>query len=108
MGDDSELGVSFLPTSNLHTPDECKAASEIAGLDTSVQQLLKFAFLFGSLTLQETEQALAASDFVNQFQSTSFFGDLSDISTGFASVRKISLKLLQFVYGSNFKLNMTD
>uniref|UniRef100_A0A7C9E7Z8 GDT1 family protein n=1 Tax=Opuntia streptacantha TaxID=393608 RepID=A0A7C9E7Z8_OPUST len=85
MGDDSELGVSFLPTSNLHTPDECKAASEIAGLDTSVQQLFKFAFLFGSLTLQETEQALAASDFVNQFQSTSFFGDLSDISTGFAS-----------------------
>jgi len=79
MGDDSELGVSFLPTSNLHTPDECKAASEIAGLGTSVQQLLKFAFLFGSLTLQETEQALAASDFVNQFQSTSFFGDLSDI-----------------------------
>ncbi|KAJ8436594.1 hypothetical protein Cgig2_031535 [Carnegiea gigantea] len=84
MGDDSELGALFLSTSNLHKADECKAI-EIAGLDTSVQQLLKFAFLFGSLTVQGTEQALAASDFVNKFQSTSFFGDLNDISTGFAS-----------------------
>lgn len=85
MDDHCEFGPSFLSTSNLSTTDEREAASQITGLETSVQQLLKFAFLFGSLAVQGNEQAIAASDVVNKFQSANFFGDLSDISTGFAS-----------------------
>ncbi|GAB2296753.1 Protein pam71, chloroplastic [Dionaea muscipula] len=64
-------------------------ASRIDALDphsnTAFCQLLKYSILFGSLTLHGSQQALAASDFTSGLQSVNFFGDLNDISTGFAS-----------------------
>ena len=59
--------------------------------NTSFRGYLKFFLLFGLLTLEGTQQAIAGSDFASGLQSISFLGDLGDISTGFASVRKISL-----------------
>ena len=59
--------------------------------NTSFRSYLKFFLLFGLLTLEGTQQAIAGSDFASGLQSISFLGDLGDISTGFASVRKISL-----------------
>lgn len=62
---------------------------------------LKFVLLFGYLTLQGSHQALAGTDFASGFQSIPYLGDFGDISTGFASVRRISLYLVQlaFYYG---------
>ncbi|XP_050221672.1 GDT1-like protein 1, chloroplastic [Mercurialis annua] len=47
--------------------------------------LLNFMLLFGYLTLQGSQQALAGTDFAGGPQSIPFLGDLGDISTGFAS-----------------------
>jgi len=66
--------------------------SPIANSNLSVR-LLKFMMLFGFLTLKHSYPALAASDFSNAFSSSPTLGDFDDISTGFASVRKISLPL---------------
>lgn len=53
--------------------------------------MLFFAFL----TLQDSyPAAAAASDFATGLNSVPIFGDIGDLSTGFASVRKISLSLL--------------
>ncbi|KAL9269307.1 PAM71, chloroplastic-like protein [Drosera capensis] len=53
--------------------------------ETAFSRLLKYSLLFGSLTFQGVGPALAASDFVSGWQSVNFFGDLNDITTGFAS-----------------------
>ncbi|KAI7979950.1 Cytochrome P450 71A2 [Camellia lanceoleosa] len=55
---------------------------------------LKFVLLFGLFILGGSQQAVAGSDFASGLQSISFFGDLGDVSTCFASVRKISLVAL--------------
>lgn len=60
-------------------------------LDTTLNSFLKSALLCGIFILQGTGQAAAASDLDSGLQSNSFFGDLSDITTGFTSVRIISL-----------------
>lgn len=57
------------------------------------QNQLKFWTLCGFLSLQGSQQALAGSDISSQLQSMASLGDLGDISTGFASVREISLQL---------------
>ncbi|XP_017232037.1 GDT1-like protein 1, chloroplastic [Daucus carota subsp. sativus] len=54
-------------------------------LDTSLNSFLKSALLCGIFILQATGQAAAASDFDSGLQSNSFFGDVSDITTGFTS-----------------------
>lgn len=59
--------------------------------NTSFRSYLKFFLLFKLLNFEGTQPALAGSDFSSGLQSISFLGDLSNISTGFASVRKISL-----------------
>lgn len=64
----------------------------IAHSNLSVR-LLKFMMLFGFLTLKHSYPAHAASDFSSAFSLSPEFGDFDDISTGFASVRKISLPL---------------
>ncbi|KAF5205621.1 Gdt1-like protein 1 protein [Thalictrum thalictroides] len=46
---------------------------------------LKFPMLVGLLTLLDSQQALAGSEFATGFQSLPYLGDLGDISTGFAS-----------------------
>ncbi|KAI3727685.1 hypothetical protein L6452_16303 [Arctium lappa] len=59
--------------------------SKDLSIDTAWNSYLKFMLFFGILTLQDAQSALASSDVANLLQSSSFFGDLSDISTGFAS-----------------------
>ncbi|PWA45364.1 hypothetical protein CTI12_AA518460 [Artemisia annua] len=54
-------------------------------IDTSWNSYLKFMLFFGILTFQDAQNALAGSDVGSLMQSSSFFGDLGDISTGFAS-----------------------
>ncbi|KAK1377138.1 GDT1-like protein 1, chloroplastic [Heracleum sosnowskyi] len=54
-------------------------------LDTKLHNFLKTAVLCGIFILQATGQAASASDFDSGLQSNSFFGDLSDITTGFTS-----------------------
>lgn len=53
----------------------------------------ELALLIGILTFQAHQQAIAATEFTHGLQSPSFFEDLGDINTGFASVRKASLGL---------------
>ncbi|CAH1434284.1 unnamed protein product [Lactuca virosa] len=54
--------------------------------NTSWNSCLKFMLFFGISTLQDSQNAFAVgSDVANLMQSNSFFGDLSDLSTGFAS-----------------------
>ena len=57
----------------------------------SYQSHLKLMMLCGFFTLQGAQQAVASSDIASQLSSISFLGDTGDISTGFASVREISL-----------------
>lgn len=65
---------------------------------TSYGGLLKFMLLFGYLTLQGSQLAVAGTDVASGLQSIPYLGDLGDISTGFASVRRISLHLLQLEF----------
>ena len=59
---------------------------------------LKFLLIFGYLTLQGSRPAVAGTDISIALQSIPYLGDLGDISTGFASVRRISLYLLQLTF----------
>jgi hypothetical protein len=52
------------------------------------QKQLKFMMLCRFFTLHDAKRAVAGSDIASQLQS---IASLGDISTGFASVRKISL-----------------
>ncbi|KNA21136.1 hypothetical protein SOVF_046010 isoform B [Spinacia oleracea] len=83
--DQYDYGASNLSTSNQCREDEIIAAMDISTFDKSTQQLLKFVFLFGILTVQGAEKASATSNVMDNLQLANFFGDLSDISTGFAS-----------------------
>lgn len=56
-----------------------------------VAQILKILLLFGFVTLQGSQPALAAPDLASGLQPIPYLTDLGDISTGFASVKKISL-----------------
>lgn len=56
--------------------------------------LVKFMLFFAFLTLRDSYPAAAASEFATGLNSIPIFGDVGDLSTGFASVRKISLLLL--------------
>lgn len=65
--------------------------------DNGSMGVVKFMLFFAFLTLQDSYPAVAAvaSDFAaTGLNSIPIFGDLGDLSTGFASVRKISLLLL--------------
>ncbi|KAK4842786.1 hypothetical protein QYF36_000054 [Acer negundo] len=55
---------------------------EVGGVDCN---FTKFMMFFGLLTLQGSQAAIAGTDFGSGLQSIPFFGDLGDISTGFAS-----------------------
>ncbi|XP_019168695.1 PREDICTED: GDT1-like protein 1, chloroplastic [Ipomoea nil] len=54
-------------------------------LNISHDNFLKFVSMSGLLALLGTQEAIAASDIATGLQATSIFGDLGDISTGFAS-----------------------
>lgn len=70
---------------------EYHIAPHILASDHSVAGTMKFLLMFGLLTLQGSQPAVALSDIASGLQSVPYLGDLGDISTGFASVRKISL-----------------
>ncbi|XP_071693291.1 GDT1-like protein 1, chloroplastic isoform X1 [Rutidosis leptorrhynchoides] len=54
-------------------------------IDSSWNSYLKFMLFFGIFAFQDAQNALAGSDVASLVQSNSFFGDFSDLSTGFAS-----------------------
>jgi len=96
----------FYNTRSAYGGDECSSTNRTAlskrkNQSTSVLQVLdmpennylKAVVLSGLFTLLFTEQATAASEVATGLQSFPFFGDLGDLSTGFASVRKISQQL---------------
>ncbi|KAK7849251.1 protein pam71 [Quercus suber] len=64
---------------------ECFMATDIPASDHSFGGIMKFLLMFGFLTLQGSQPAVAASDIASGLQSIPFLGDLGDISTGFAS-----------------------
>ena len=66
-------------------------ATNSAVSNTFFHNVLKFIVLSGLLTFQGSQPAVALSDIASGLQSIPSVGDLGDISTGFASVRKISL-----------------
>ncbi|XP_006343910.1 GDT1-like protein 1, chloroplastic [Solanum tuberosum] len=84
-------------TRSAYGVDECSSTNRTALLkrknqSTSVQVLdmpennyLKAVVLSGLFTLLFTQQASAASEVATGLQSFPFFGDLGDLSTGFAS-----------------------
>ncbi|KAL5551888.1 hypothetical protein UlMin_002064 [Ulmus minor] len=53
--------------------------------DNSVGGFVKFMLMFGSLALQGSQPAIAASDIASKLPSIPYLEDLGDISTGFAS-----------------------
>lgn len=56
---------------------------------------MKYLLMLGFLSLHISQPAVALSDIASGLQSIPSLGYLGDISTGFASVRKISLSLMQ-------------
>ncbi|XVE57983.1 hypothetical protein DITRI_Ditri04bG0133300 [Diplodiscus trichospermus] len=60
-------------------------ATNLAVSNTLFNNLLKFMVLFGLLTFQDSQPAVALSDITTSLQSIPYVGDLGDISTGFAS-----------------------
>ncbi|XP_057521648.1 GDT1-like protein 1, chloroplastic isoform X3 [Amaranthus tricolor] len=85
LKDVHDFGASYPSTLNMCRADDIVAAMDTSSLDKRTQQLLKFVFLFGILTFQGVQNASATSSFMDNLQSDNFFGDLSDISTGFTS-----------------------
>lgn len=91
---------------SLHNMDDSCVVPILSGMSNSNRQDLtardtllstasfgnlgKFMFLFGLLTLEGFRPAIAG-DIANGLRSLPYFQDLGDISTGFASVREISL-----------------
>lgn len=57
----------------------------------SFGDIMKFLLMLGLLTLQGSQPAVAVSDVASGLQSIPYLGEVGDISTGFASVRKTSL-----------------
>ncbi|RDX92070.1 Protein PAM71, chloroplastic, partial [Mucuna pruriens] len=76
---------SLAHISNLKFPSAPPLVSSSTAITNSSIGLLKFMLLFGFLTLQDSYPALAASDFSSALNSFPIFGDIGDISTGFAS-----------------------
>ncbi|OIV94927.1 hypothetical protein TanjilG_22124 [Lupinus angustifolius] len=67
---------------------ECDLAPQIVSsdIDNSTNGLLKFMMFFGLITLQHSyPAAAAASDFATGLSTLPIFGDIGDLSTGFAS-----------------------
>ncbi|KAJ6812661.1 GDT1-like protein 1, chloroplastic [Iris pallida] len=52
---------------------------------TEIYTGLKMMLLIGLFTVQGSQQAIAATELANGMQPLAYFGDLGDISTGFAS-----------------------
>ncbi|XP_044487557.1 GDT1-like protein 1, chloroplastic isoform X2 [Mangifera indica] len=73
----------------LHTKNssrrEYHIATDIISSCSSFGSIMKFMMLFGSLTLQGSQPAIAGTDFSSGLQSIPYIGDLGDIFTGFAS-----------------------
>ncbi|RVX04223.1 GDT1-like protein 1, chloroplastic [Vitis vinifera] len=86
-----DFGFSDKSPAKINYKRENHTTRSIPVLDTSMGGLLKFMLVFGFLTLQDSQQAVAGSDFASGLQLNSYLGNLGDISTGFVSVRKISL-----------------
>ncbi|KAF8013351.1 hypothetical protein BT93_I1251 [Corymbia citriodora subsp. variegata] len=80
--DDSCVAPIFSGMSNLDRQDI--TAREILLRSASFSNLGKLMFLFGLLTLQGSQPAIAG-DIASGLQSLPYFQDLGDISTGFAS-----------------------
>lgn len=76
---------------DLHTKNSSRRdyqiAADIISFCSSFGGIMKFMMLFGLLTLQGSQPAVAGTDFGSGLQSIPYIGDLGDISTGFASVR---------------------
>ncbi|KAK7406076.1 hypothetical protein VNO78_07693 [Psophocarpus tetragonolobus] len=68
-----------------HYPSPLVSSSHSPVTTNSSTRLLKFMLLFGFLTLQHSHPALAASHFSTAFSSFPLFGDVGDLTTGFAS-----------------------
>ncbi|XWS38282.1 hypothetical protein CRYUN_Cryun19dG0118300 [Craigia yunnanensis] len=60
-------------------------ATNLAVSNTLFSNVLKFMVLFGLLTFQGSQPAVALSDIASGLHSIPYVGDLGDISTGFAS-----------------------
>ncbi|XP_059662262.1 protein PAM71, chloroplastic isoform X2 [Cornus florida] len=58
---------------------------DVPVVNTTFRNYLMFAMLFGLFAFEDTQQAVAGSDFASGLQSLPVLGDLGDISTGFAS-----------------------
>ncbi|KAE8055428.1 hypothetical protein FH972_012268 [Carpinus fangiana] len=64
---------------------ECHIATDKLASNDSFGGIMKFLLVFGFLTLQGSQPALAVSDIASGLPSIPYLGDLGDISTGFAS-----------------------
>ncbi|KAM6574732.1 hypothetical protein CsatA_023059 [Cannabis sativa] len=82
MDDYSDL-KNELATKNLGRSSE--KAIDFVFSEKPVSSFLKILMMFGVLTLQGSQPAVAASDFTTRLLSSPYFSDLGDISTGFAS-----------------------
>ncbi|XP_010658587.1 GDT1-like protein 1, chloroplastic isoform X3 [Vitis vinifera] len=80
-----DFGFSDKSPAKINYKRENHTTRSIPVLDTSMGGLLKFMLVFGFLTLQDSQQAVAGSDFASGLQLNSYLGDLGDISTGFVS-----------------------
>ncbi|KAL6986340.1 Protein pam71, chloroplastic [Sarracenia purpurea var. burkii] len=80
-----DCGVLDESTSNKNIARRNFVPGDVAVSNISFYSYLKFFLLFGLFTTESTQLAVAGSDFASGLQSTSFLGDLGDISTGFAS-----------------------
>ncbi|KAK9048674.1 hypothetical protein SSX86_032360 [Deinandra increscens subsp. villosa] len=83
--DDLECSTSEKSYSRYKLTPKTSLPLKNLSIDASWNSYLKFVLFLGILTLQDPENALAGSDAASLMQFSSFFGDLSDLSTGFAS-----------------------
>ncbi|CAH9075684.1 unnamed protein product [Cuscuta epithymum] len=81
-GEDSNLARK---SALFYRPRENEMDFSFEGLDIRLDNCLKLVSMSGIVTLLGTQEAIAASDIAMKLPVTSIFGDLGDISTGFAS-----------------------
>ncbi|KAL4563933.1 hypothetical protein LXL04_027982 [Taraxacum kok-saghyz] len=83
--EDLECSTSYKSYSRYKLTPKTSIPFKDLSSETSWNSYLKLMLFFGIFTLQDSQIALAGTDVGNLIQASSFFGDLSDLSTGFAS-----------------------
>ncbi|KAF3792813.1 GDT1-like protein 1 [Nymphaea thermarum] len=96
------LDQSSILNNLMKFPPESLACKTFRDCNLSITFIVKVTTLFGLLTFCGSQGAQANTEFASTLQSSDFFGDIGDISTGFASALLASRNPGAVVFAGTF------